>query len=177
MFSSTTYLTANLFFPLVCKMRIALKGWQTSYVPAVKNMADNMIEKILKYWDEISRILVMTVILDPRYKMMLIDYYYPKIYAVGLKNQLNKVRELCGEMMNYYEVKFATTKYSVISEFSTSIVVPSNQSHINFNDIDDIGDFDAYATQNSQPISSKSDLDRYLKDPLIKRTPDFDILQ
>lgn len=40
-----------------------------------------------------------------------------------------------------------------------------------------MGDFDAYATQNSQPISSKSDLNRYLEDPLVKRTLDFDVLQ
>ena len=37
--------------------------------------------------------------------------------------------------------------------------------------------FKSYATQNSQPISSKSDLNRYLEDPLVKRTPDFDVLQ
>ena len=86
MFSGTTYPTANLFFPLVCKMRIALKGWQTSDVPAVKNTADNMIGKFLKYWDEISGILVMTVIFYLRYKMMLINYYYPKIYAVDFEN-------------------------------------------------------------------------------------------
>lgn len=62
--------------------------------------------------------------LDPRYKMMLINYYYPKIYVVGLENQLNKVRELCGELMNYYEAKSATTRYNVVGESSTSIVVP-----------------------------------------------------
>ncbi|KAH9752027.1 BED-type domain-containing protein [Citrus sinensis] len=133
MFSGTTYPTANLFFPLVCKMRIALKGWQTSYVLVVKNMADNMIEIFLKYWDEISGVLVMIVILDPRYKMMLINYYYLKIYVVGLENQLKRVRELCDEMMNYYEAKSATTRYSVV--------------------------------------------DRYLEDPLVKRTLDFDVLQ
>ncbi|KAH9770127.1 BED-type domain-containing protein [Citrus sinensis] len=177
MFSGTTYPTANLFFPLVCKMRIALKGWQTSDVPAVKNMADNMIGKFLKYWDEISGVLVMAVILYPRYKMMLINYYYPKIYVVGLENQLKRVRELCDEMMNYYEAKSATTRYGVVGESSTALVVPSDQSHIDFDDIDDMGYFDAYATQNSQPISSKSDLDRYLKDPLVKRIPDFDVLQ
>ena len=93
-------------FPLVCKMMIELKGWQTSDVPAVKNTADNLIEKS-----------------------------------------------------------------------SASIVVSSDQSHIDFDDIDDMGDFDAYATQNNQPISSKSDLDRYLKDSLVKRTLDFNILQ
>ena len=40
-----------------------------------------------------------------------------------------------------------------------------------------MSDFDVYATQNCQPISSKSDLNRYLEDPLIKRTPYFDVLQ
>ncbi|KAH9752026.1 BED-type domain-containing protein [Citrus sinensis] len=99
----------------------------------IKNMADNMIEIFLKYWDEISGVLVMIVILDPRYKMMLINYYYLKIYVVGLENQLKRVRELCDEMMNYYEAKSATTRYSVV--------------------------------------------DRYLEDPLVKRTLDFDVLQ
>ncbi|KAH9762677.1 BED-type domain-containing protein [Citrus sinensis] len=85
-----------------------------SMILSVKNMADNMIGKFLKYWDEISGVLVMAVILDPRYKMMLINYYYPKIYVVGLENQLKRVRELCDEMMNYYEAKFATTRYGVV---------------------------------------------------------------
>ena len=70
----------------------------------------------------------MAVILDPRYKMMLVNYYYPKIYAVGLKNQLKRVRELCDEMMNYCEAKSATTRYDVVGESSTSIIVPSDQS-------------------------------------------------
>ena len=119
----------------------------------------------------------MAVILDPRYKMMLVNYYYPNIYAMGLENQLKRVRELCDEMMNYCEAKSATTRYGVFGESSTSIVVPSDQSHIDFDDRDDMGNFDVYATQNCQSISSKSDLDRYLEDLLIKRTPDFDILQ
>ena len=127
-------------------MRIALKGWQTLDVHAVNNMANNMIEIFLKYWDEISGILVIVVILDPRYKMMLNNYYYPKIYTVGLENRFNKMRELCDEMMNYYEAKSATTRYCVVGESSTSIVVHSDQSHIDFDDIDDMSDFDVYAT-------------------------------
>ncbi|XP_024038327.1 zinc finger BED domain-containing protein RICESLEEPER 3-like [Citrus clementina] len=130
-----------------------------------------------QYWDEISGVLLTAVILDQRYKMMLINYYYPKIYAVGLENQFKRVRELCDEMMNYYKAKSATTRYGVVSESSTSFLVPSDQSHIDFYNIDYMGDFDAYATQNSQPISSKSDLDRYLEDPLVKRTLNLDVLQ
>ena len=55
-------------------------------------------------------------------------------------------------MMNYYEAKSATTRYGVVGESSTSIGVPFDQSHIDFDDIDDMGDFNAYATQNSQRI-------------------------
>lgn len=40
-----------------------MKRWQTSDVPTVKN-ANNMIEKILKYWEETIGILVITVIID-----------------------------------------------------------------------------------------------------------------
>ena len=80
-------------------------------------------------------------------------------------------------MMNYYEAKSATMRYGVIGDSYILIVVPSNQSHIDFDDIDDIGDFDVYTTQNCQPISLKSNLDKYLKDPLVKRTPNFDVLQ
>ena len=65
MFSSTTYPTDNLFFPLVYKMRIALKEWQISDVHAIKNMVDNLIETFFKYWDEINGVLIMAVILDP----------------------------------------------------------------------------------------------------------------
>ena len=80
-------------------------------------------------------------VLDPRYKMMLVNYYYPKIYLVGLESQLKRVYELCDEMVNYYKAKSPTMRYSVVGESSTLSVVSSN-----FDGVDDMGDFDVYAT-------------------------------
>ena len=36
--------------------------------------------------------------------------------------------------------------------------------------------FDSFATQSNHMIRSKSDLERYLEEPLVARTPDFNIL-
>lgn len=46
-----------------------------------------MIENFFKYWEDflsIIGVLVIVVILDLRYKMVLVNYYYPNIYIVGL---------------------------------------------------------------------------------------------
>lgn len=34
-----------------------------------------MLEKFGKYWDEIHGVMVVAVVLDPRYQMVLVDYF------------------------------------------------------------------------------------------------------
>lgn len=80
MFSGTKYSTANLFFPLICKMKLLVNKWRTTKNLAIKIMADKMANKFNKYWNDIHSMLVVSVVLDPRYKMMLIDFYFLKIY-------------------------------------------------------------------------------------------------
>ena len=43
-------------------------------------MALKMKDKFEKYWDVIHGILSVAIVLDPRYKMKLIEYYFPQIY-------------------------------------------------------------------------------------------------
>ena len=49
-------------------------------------MAGQMIMKFDKYWAQIQAILVMAVILDPRFKMQLVNYYFPQLYGEGAVN-------------------------------------------------------------------------------------------
>jgi hypothetical protein len=44
-----------------------------------------MISKFEKYWLAFSIVLAIAVILDPRYKLCLVKYYYTKIYGVDSK--------------------------------------------------------------------------------------------
>ena len=80
MFSGTKYPTANLFFSLICKIKLLVNRWCTTKNLAIMIMADKMANKFNKYWNDIHSMLVISVVLDPRYKMMLIDFYFLKIY-------------------------------------------------------------------------------------------------
>ena len=55
-------------------------------MPVVREMAGQMIMKFDKYWAQIHGILVMAVILDPRFKMQLVNYYFPQLYGEGAVN-------------------------------------------------------------------------------------------
>ncbi|KAL5560719.1 hypothetical protein UlMin_036930 [Ulmus minor] len=76
MFSGSKYPTANLLFPKVCEIRMAITDWLSSSNENVRAMASNMEEKFLKYWDVTHGIMAVASILDPRYKMKLIEYFF-----------------------------------------------------------------------------------------------------
>ena len=62
---------------MMCEMRINMDEWELSDVPMVRQIAGQMIMNFDKYWVQIHGILVMAVILDPRFKMQLANYYFP----------------------------------------------------------------------------------------------------
>ena len=47
----------------------------------MKSMATLMMAKFEKYWSNFSLTLVITVILDPRYKINFVEWSYKKIYG------------------------------------------------------------------------------------------------
>jgi len=69
MFSGTQYPTTNIFFPLVCEIKLSLMQWETCSMEAIRNMASRMILKFDKYWSVIHGIMGIASLLDPRYKM------------------------------------------------------------------------------------------------------------
>lgn len=173
-FSGTAYPTAIMFFPVICKMRKSLMEWQMSPIPEVKLMADGMIEKFLKYWQEIHMVLVMAVILDPRFKMLMIEFYFPKIYAVGVVEQIKRVRDLCEEIFNYYEVTSTALTCGAVAESSLAVGHSlKDQRQLGFLNW---AAFEAFASQNTKLTKSQSELERYLEEPLVERTADFDVL-
>lgn len=53
-----------------------------------------MISKFQKCWDYIHRVVVMITVLDPRYKMKLIEIYFSQIYgADSYKNHIDKIHK------------------------------------------------------------------------------------
>ena len=75
MFSGTKYPTANLFFPKICEIQLLLRECLSSSYNHIKLMAKSMIEKFDEYWSVIHGILAIVTVLDPRFKMKLIEYH------------------------------------------------------------------------------------------------------
>ena len=47
----------------------------------MSSMAAKMYEKFSKYWADFSTILAIACILDPRYKLSCVDFFYKKFYG------------------------------------------------------------------------------------------------
>jgi alkyl hydroperoxide reductase subunit AhpC len=82
-------------------------------------IANQMISKFEKYWSKFSVALAITFVLDPRYKLRLINYYYTKIYrvvdSIEYENVHNKLTKLFVE-------------YSAPSTTSSSIIVQPQEN-------------------------------------------------
>jgi hypothetical protein len=105
-FSGTKYPTANLYFPVITMIYVSLKEKLMGEDEHKKLMAIQMISKFEKYWLEFSEVLAIAVILDPRYKLHLVNYYYTKIYGVMDSPQFLNVREKLKSLFMEYSASF-----------------------------------------------------------------------
>ena len=80
-FSGTKYPRANLYFSDVSMLHLHLIEWCTSSESFIKDMVGKMIVKFRKYWNIISTPLVVAAVFDPRFKLKIIEYYFPLIYG------------------------------------------------------------------------------------------------
>ncbi|MQM14269.1 hypothetical protein Taro_047203 [Colocasia esculenta] len=87
-FSGTRYPTANLYFNDICLVHYTLKKWLHSIYPFVQAMATCMLEKFNKCWSTLSLVLSFGCILNPRYKMKSIEFYFEKIYNGDFGNEV-----------------------------------------------------------------------------------------
>jgi len=53
-------------------------------------MAASMILKFDKYWDEISGVMAIGIVLDPRYKIDLLDYFFLRYMVINLIVKLKR---------------------------------------------------------------------------------------
>ena len=81
MFHEVIELFSGTSYPKVCEIKIALNSWFTSASYVIKSMAFKMLEKFDCYWNVSHGVMAMATILDPRYKIELLEYYFPIIYG------------------------------------------------------------------------------------------------
>ncbi|XP_031249847.1 zinc finger BED domain-containing protein RICESLEEPER 2-like [Pistacia vera] len=79
--SRSEYPTSNIFLAELCKVKVLLDKHAKDENEFVKTMVRKMKGKFDKYWGECNLLMFIAAVLDPRCKMRVLDYAFPKIYG------------------------------------------------------------------------------------------------
>ncbi|KAF5478514.1 hypothetical protein F2P56_005066 [Juglans regia] len=168
-FSSNKCPTANMYFPEICDVHIQLIEWCKSPDNCLSSMALKMKAKFDKYWSKCSFALAAAAILDPRFKMKLVEYYYSLIYGSAALDRIKEVSDGIRELFNAYSI--CSTMIDQGSALpGSSLPSTSNDTR------DRLRGFDKFLHETSLSQNEISDLDKYLEDPVFPRSCDFNIL-
>jgi len=106
LFSGTKYVTANIFFPKVCEIKLKINSWKEDENEIIRNMSTAMIEKYDKYWYDIQGLMAVAVILDPRLKMIMLQACYMALLGQEEADRYcQKSYELLTQLMDEYQVQ------------------------------------------------------------------------
>ncbi|KAL4278611.1 hypothetical protein GQ457_03G024680 [Hibiscus cannabinus] len=169
-FSRTKYTMGNLYFPTICSIRVTLNEWIVNSNSIILGMAKRMLEKFEKYWSDVNGFVGVATLLDPRYKTLLLEYYFEDIYEVAVESEVEKIVQLCRILVKEYQEKMLSRE-SEAQSFSTTPLdrVAVDPGHLK--------DFDAYVSRKRQKkLKVISELDCYLEEDVFPRTSNFDIL-
>ncbi|CAN1167580.1 Zinc finger BED domain-containing protein RICESLEEPER 2, partial [Linum perenne] len=149
----------NLFSLKVCDLRLAIMEWCVDSNPIISQMAEKMWMKFTKYWDDIHLVLVVAVVLDPRYKLHIVEYYVVKLGVTNSDLVGDSVKKIICDLVLAYQSK------SSAAEGSSSFAASASAIDL---------DFELFMSQRKR--SRTSSVDHYLAEEIIPRAPDFDIL-
>ncbi|TXG47970.1 hypothetical protein EZV62_027264 [Acer yangbiense] len=138
-----------------------------SYVE-ISNMASNMISKFDQYWKDVHGVMAMASLLDPRFKLKLLEYFFPLIYGDDRAlEEIANVRKLCEDIFKDYQSRVVLQ----VSNVDTSGISNSN---VDFGS--ETESLDAFFSWNieASTVNEKSEFDSYLEEKTLPGTHDFD---
>ncbi|WVZ18462.1 hypothetical protein V8G54_005784 [Vigna mungo] len=174
--TATTHPTVITLFQEVWKLQLDAARAVTSEDPFISSLNKIMHEKIDIYWRECSLVLALAVVLDPRFKMKLVEFSFTKIYGDDAHLYIKTVEDGIHEMFHEYVAlplpltpayaeDRSSGNRSRMEEYPGDAVLSDNG----------LTDFDAYIMETTSQ-QTKSELDQYLEESLLPRVPDFDVL-
>ncbi|RVW64504.1 putative AC transposase [Vitis vinifera] len=172
LFSGQNYPTANTFFIKVCEIKEALYDWLICSNDVVKTMASSMLQKFDKYWSGCHIVMAIATIFDPRYKIKILEFYFPLMYGSEASNEIEKFCGMCYELLSEYQSKSKLGQKT--SSYGTSS--GSTLLELNYDEQDPLSKFDFFVHSTIGESHTKSELDYYLEESILPRTSNFDVL-
>ncbi|KAJ7951914.1 zinc finger BED domain-containing protein DAYSLEEPER-like [Quillaja saponaria] len=179
--TAQSYPTANTFFSEVSKLHIELTHAAMSEDPFVSNLIKPLQEKLDKYWRESCLVLAVAVVLDPRFKMKLVEFTFAKIFGEKAEPWIRLVNDGLHELfleslaqMLYLPAPNADEQDEDITKAEMSQEGSLEGAFLSVGD--SLSDFEIYISDTNSSQQIESELDQYLEESLWPRLPDFDIL-
>ncbi|GJT67259.1 zinc finger BED domain-containing protein RICESLEEPER 2 [Tanacetum coccineum] len=185
--SSSSKPLAHLFYREILDIDKHLRYWAMK--PEFCFMVDDMVRKYNKYWgkfDELNDYMYFATILDPTMKQHLVSHGFRKMLEYNMSSEsplpndsLNAmVREMLKEVVTRMGVLFQTykTRFDTVVSKSSSKRTKNQQSCKSY--VGDNAFLDDFLNlEDSDSIEMDTELTKYLNEPRIRFTSDFDILE
>lgn len=165
--------TANLYFHELCGVYLQLNEWCKNPDDYISPLAFKMRSKFEEYWQRCSLGLAVAAVLDPQFKMKLVEYCYAQIFGSGAPGRISDVSECIKQLYDEHSISLASLDQGLTWQVGGSSRLPSSGRDSR----DRLTGFDTYLQETTQNEGSKSDLDKYLEEPLFPRNaPGFNVL-
>ncbi|KAI3775432.1 hypothetical protein L1987_50008 [Smallanthus sonchifolius] len=174
--TSSVVPTANTFFHEAWKLQLELTRASTSEDHEISTLTKPMLESFDNYWKNSCLILAIAVVMDPRFKMKLVDFSFTKIYGDEAATYIKIVDEGVHELfLEYVALPLPLTPAFV--EQVNGVTGDQKQEDGSGNLTNGLGltDFDVYIMESTSQ-QSKSELDQYLEESLLPRIHEFDVM-
>ncbi|XP_074363944.1 zinc finger BED domain-containing protein DAYSLEEPER-like [Apium graveolens] len=165
--TTSVILTTDKFFLRMCSIWLELAHASTTVDSFVSNITIPMKTLFDKYWNSCYLILAAAVVMNPLYKMKLVEFNFGKIYGDQAAFYIKYVKEGVHELFNEY------TEHS-LNFTNVSLNLDEGGPAMSSNG-PGLSDFDMYIKE-ARNQQSKSELDQYLEESVLPRVPKFDVL-
>ncbi|KAL0337461.1 UNVERIFIED_CONTAM: Zinc finger BED domain-containing protein DAYSLEEPER [Sesamum calycinum] len=168
--------TTNTFFHEAWKIQLELARAAASEDPFVSSLTKFMQEKFDKYWKSCCFILAIAVVMDPRFKMKLVEFSFSKIYGEEAASYVKVVDDGIHELFLEYVALPLPLTPAYAEEANGASIKPEDPQGMGISG-NGLGltDFDVYIMETTSQLA-KSELDQYLEESLLPRVHEFDVI-
>ncbi|KAH7658200.1 Tam3-transposase (Ac family) protein [Dioscorea alata] len=172
-FSGTLYPTANLFLPEIWKVKEVLDIHAESSDYFMQRMALLMRGKFDKYWGDCNMLMAISAVLDPRYKMVLINFCFHRIYSNSeSERNILEVKQTLWEIYEMYATEQVSHSTSNSAHEVTNISMASSSntcgSYGKKYKSKGRSEFDDFIKQNNTLQPMKNELEIYLEEDVVR---------
>lgn len=167
--------TTDTFFHETWKIQLELARASSSEDSIVSSITRPLQANFDKYWKSCCLILAIAVVMDPRFKMKLVEFSFNKIYGEEAATYIKSVEDGIHELFNeYVQLPLPLTPTYVDEMNGGSIKTEDGGPFPSSNGLG-LTDFDVYIMESTSQ-QSKSELDQYLEESLLPRVHEFDVI-